>query len=219
MGYEAPVDDLQQRRLEQHKRRLSWMPWLYFALKPKHRAWAEPWQREVRQSFRELETIEIDESAFVAPEARLFAEPGRTIRIGPRCSVAAEVFAHGPIVLEAEVSLNARVTMDGGAAGIHVGAGTRIASGAALYAFDHGMAPDRTIRSQPVRSRGIRIGTDVWIGANACVTDGVTIGDHAVVGMGAVVTRDVPAWAIVGGSPARVIGDRRDKPTLGNIVG
>jgi acetyltransferase-like isoleucine patch superfamily enzyme len=41
------------------------------------------------------------------------------------------------------------------------------------------------------------------------ITDGVTIGDHAVVGMGAVVTRDVHEWAIVGGVPARVLGDRR----------
>jgi acetyltransferase-like isoleucine patch superfamily enzyme len=67
------------------------------------------------------------------------------------------------------------------------------------------------VREQPVTSRGVRIGRDVWIGANACITDGVTIGDHAVVGMGAVVTRDVPEWAIVGGSPARIIGDRRNK--------
>ncbi|MFN7132774.1 MAG: acyltransferase, partial [Myxococcales bacterium] len=72
------------------------------------------------------------------------------------------------------------------------------------------MDPDRAIREQPVRSRGIRIGADVWIGANAGITDGVTVADHAVVGMGAVVTRDVPAWTIVGGSPARTIGDRRE---------
>ena len=203
------MDDLQQRRL-------SWMPWLYFTLKPQHRAWADAWQREVQQAFRDLETIEIDEGCFVAPEARLFAEPGRAIRIGPGCAVAADVFAHGPVTLDREVSLNARATLDGGAAGIRIGAGTRVASGAALYAFDHGMAPDRTIRSQPVRSQGIDVGADVWIGANACITDGVTVGDHAVVAMGAVVTRDVPAWAIVGGAPARAIGDRRDRPTLGN---
>ena len=58
-------------------------------------------------------------------------------------------------------------------------------------------------------SDGIVIGEDVWIGANVCVTDGVRIGDHAVVGMGAVVTRDVPAWAVAAGNPAQVIGDRR----------
>jgi acetyltransferase-like isoleucine patch superfamily enzyme len=73
------------------------------------------------------------------------------------------------------------------------------------------MAPERPLREQPVTSRGIRVGTDVWIGANAGVTDGVTIGDHAVVGMGAIVTRDVPAWAIVAGVPARVVGDRRER--------
>ncbi len=49
------------------------------------------------------------------------------------------------------------------------------------------------------------IGNDVWIGANAMVKQGVTIGDGAVIGAMAVVTRDVPAYAVVAGSPARVI--------------
>ena len=62
-----------------------------------------------------------------------------------------------------------------------------------------------------MRSRGIHIGRDVWIGANAGITDGVRIGDHAVVAMGAVVTKDVLDWTIVAGVPAVVIGDRRDK--------
>jgi acetyltransferase-like isoleucine patch superfamily enzyme len=194
---------------DQHKLRLSWMPWLYFVLKDRHREWAEQWQREVQERFRRLETIRIGAGCFVAPEARLFAEPGREIVLGDGCAVAAEVFMHGPIVLDRDVSVNARATLDGGAKGITVGAGTRIASGAALYAFDHGLDPGRPVKDQPVTSRGIRIGADVWIGANAGVTDGVTVGDHAVVAMGAVVTRDVPDWAVVGGVPARVIGDRR----------
>ncbi len=185
------------------------MPWLYFTLKPQHRAWAEPWQADVQARLMELETVEIGVGCFVAPEAHIFAEPGRTVRLGDRVAIAAEAFLHGPITLSDEVSLNARVTMDGGSGGISVGHGTRIASGASLYAFDHGMAPGRPIRAQPVRSRGIHIGADVWIGASVGVTDGVRIGDHAVVGMGAVVTRDVPDWAVVAGVPAEVIGDRR----------
>lgn len=197
--------------LEQHKRRLSWMPWLYFTLKPTQRVWAEAWQQEVQDHFRRMETIEIAPGCFIAPEARLFAEPGRPIVIGPGCAIAADAFVHGPVVLGRNVSLNARVSLDGGAAGIHIGDDSRIASGAVLYAFDHGMAPDRPVREQRVSSQGIRIGCDVWIGANAGVTDGVTVGDHAVVAMGAVVTRDVPPWCIVGGVPARPIGDRRDK--------
>jgi len=210
------VDDLEARRREQHKLRLSWMPWLYFTLKPRHRAWAEAWQKQVQDQLRELETVEIAEGCFVAPEARLFAEPGRAIRlVGPGVSIAAHVFVHGPVVLEAGVSLNARVSLDGGAGGIHIGEGSRIATGATLYAFDHGLAPDRPVRSQPVTSRGIVLGKDVWVGANAGITDGVRIGDHAVVGMGAVVTRDVPAWALVAGVPARVIGDRRERRRSG----
>ncbi len=49
------------------------------------------------------------------------------------------------------------------------------------------------------------IGNDVWIGTRAIILAGVHIGDHAVVAAGAVVTKDVPEWAIVGGNPARVI--------------
>lgn len=200
--------DLERFR-DQHKLRLSWMPWLYFVLKDRHRAWARAWQEDVQERLRTLETVEIGEGCFVAPEARIFGEPGRGVVLGPGCSVAAEAFLHGPITLGPEVSVNARATLDGGARGITIGEGTRIASGAALYAFDHGLDPDRPIRSQPVTSSGIVLGRDVWIGANAGVTDGVRIGDHAVVAMGAVVTRDVPDWAIVAGVPAVVVGDRR----------
>jgi len=202
-------DDLLQYR-EQHKRRLSWMPWLYFVLKPRHRAWAEAWQREVQAALQALETIRIAEGCFVAPEARLFGEPGRGIDIGSGCAIAAEVFMHGPVTLGRNVSVNAKASLDGGVKGILVGDDTRIASGVAIYAFNHGTAPDRLVRVQPVTSKGVVIGADVWIGANAGITDGVTLGDHAVVAMGAVVTRDVPPWAIVAGVPARVIGDRRE---------
>ena len=194
---------------EQHKQRLSHMPWLFFALKEGHRGWAHAWQAEVQERFRRMETLEIAPGCFVAPEARLFGEPGRGITLGSGCAIAAEVFMHGPITLGRDVSINCRASLDGGGKGILIGDGTRIASGAVIYAFDHGLDPARAVKDQPVVSRGIVIGADVWIGANAGITDGVRIGDHAVVGMGAVVTRDVPAWAIVGGVPATLIGDRR----------
>lgn len=194
---------------EQHKRRLSWMPWLYASLKPKHVVWAKPWQDALQERLQREETITIAEDCFVAPEAALFAEPGRTIHVGPRCTVGAFAFLHGPLTLGAGVSINARASLDGGAAGIRIGDGCRIATGATLYAFDHGLDAGRPIAEQPVTSRGITLGRDVWVGANAGITDGVTVGDGAVIGMGAIVTRDVPANAIVGGNPARVIGQRK----------
>ena len=53
--------------------------------------------------------------------------------------------------------------------------------------------------------RPITIGNDVWIGARAMVMDGVEVGDGAIVAANAVVTKDVPPYAIVGGVPAKVI--------------
>lgn len=210
------MDEATLKYRAQHQKRLSWMPWLYFTLKERHRGWAEAWQADVQEHLRDQETVRIGVGGFIAPEAAIFGEPGRPVVIGDRCAIAAQAFLHGPITLGDEVSVNARATLDGGAKGITIGRGTRIASGAAIYAFDHGLAPERSIREQPVTSRGIQIGEDVWIGANAGITDGVRIGDHAVVAMGAVVTRDVPPWGIVGGVPARVIGDRREtEPVTG----
>ncbi len=201
---------MDDRLREQHQRRMAWMPWLYHRAKPQIRAWAEPWQRELQCALTEVEAVELGEGCFLAPSARIFAEPHREVVIGDGASVAAECLVHGPVRLGRGVSLNPRCTLSGGGAGIEVGDGTRIATGCHLFAWDHGTAPDRPVREQPTRSRGIRIGRDVWIGAGVGITDGVTIGDHAVVGMHAVVTRDVAPWTVVAGNPARVIGDRRE---------
>lgn len=65
--------------------------------------------------------------------------------------------------------------------------------------------------------QGTRVGNDVWIGASACVLDGVSIGDGVVVGAGAVVTSDVPDFAIVVGVPARVLRYRFDDETIGYL--
>jgi len=204
-----PVSEIADAYRAQHKKRLSWMPWLYYSLKPAHRAWAGEWQAQVQDELRRLETVTIGADCFIAPEAAIFAEPNRTVVIGDRCAIAAEVFLHGPVVLGNGVSINHRASLDGGRHGIVIGDGTRIAHHVTVYAFNHGIALDRPIAEQPVNSRGIRIGRDVWIGANVGITDGVSIGDYAVIGMGSVVTRDVPPYAIMAGAPARQIGDRR----------
>lgn len=195
--------------VQQHKRRMSFMPWLYFAARGEVRVWATAWQRELHERLMALEAVQLHEACFIAEEAALFAEPRRQVHVGEGASIAAHAFVHGPVELGAHVSVNPYATLDGGQRGIVVGAATRIATRASLFAFDHGLEPSRTIREQPVRSQGIRIGADVWLGAGATVTDGVSIGDGAVVGAGAVVTHDVAPYAVVGGVPARVLGDRR----------
>lgn len=196
---------------EQHKRRMEHMPHLYFEASAEIRAWAEAWQAELRAELRALEHLVLDDGCFIARSARLFAEPHRPIKVARGAAIAADAFVHGPVELGADVSVNAFAVLDGGRKGIAIGEGTRIASHASIYAFDHGMSAGAAIRAQPVTSRGVQIAEDVWIGAHACVTDGVSIGAHAVVGAGAVVTHDVEPFAIVAGVPARRIGDRRQR--------
>lgn len=197
-----------ERYREQHMLRLAYMPWLYDRLKSHQREWATQWQAEIQQTLMELESIEIGENVFIAPQARLFAEPGRTIVIGDGARIAADCVLHGPLTIGAHVSINHHVTMDGGRAGIRIGDHSRIAAYATLYAFNHGMDACQLVREQPVSSRGISIGADVWIGAQAGVVDGVQIGDGAVVGMNAQVVHDVEPYAIVAGNPARAVGRR-----------
>lgn len=62
------------------------------------------------------------------------------------------------------------------------------------------------------------IGNDVWIGARATILEGVTIGDGAVVAAGAIVTKDVPPYAIVGGVPAKIIKYRFDEETIKKLL-
>lgn len=64
------------------------------------------------------------------------------------------------------------------------------------------------VGAQPQREQDVCIGEDVWIGANAVILPGVTIGNGAVVAAGAVVNMDVEPFSVVGGVPARVIGTR-----------
>jgi carbonic anhydrase/acetyltransferase-like protein (isoleucine patch superfamily) len=214
---ETPSEDDVRRvqNQERHKRRLSHMPWLYHSQRsrlPPHLSWIVDWQEAVQAELQALETVVVGPDSFIAPDAQIFAEPNRPIVIGARCSIAAAAYLHGPITLGDDVSINPGAHLESGRGGILIGSKVRIAAGAKLYAFNHSIAPDLPICDQPARSQGIRIGHDVWLGANAGVTDGVTIGNHAVIAMGAVVAHDVPDWAVVGGVPARILGDRRTWP-------
>jgi acetyltransferase-like isoleucine patch superfamily enzyme len=98
-----------------------------------------------------------------------------------------------------------------GFSGLTIGRNVLVAHNASLIAEDHGFASRRIpIRQQPKTRGPVVVGDDVWIGCGARVLKGVTIGTGAIVAAGAVVTHDVPPYAIVGGVPARVIAMRPD---------
>ena len=190
---------------EQHKHRLNYMPWLYYSLKPKHRGWEEEWQQEYQAYLMEMETVEIGKNCFISPLAHIFAEPGRKISIGDNTFIAADCTLHGPLEIGNEVAINHHCILDGGRVGIKLHDQVRLAAYCHLYAFDHGMALEQPIYQQPVRSQGIEIGRDVWLGAHVGIKDVVKIADQAIIGMNSMVTKDVAARAIMAGNPAKLI--------------
>ncbi|MBW8058848.1 MAG: acyltransferase [Solirubrobacterales bacterium] len=89
---------------------------------------------------------------------------------------------------------------------VRIGEQCVIADRAMFIDFDHGVVEvERPIRLQGIYTRGVEVGSNVWIGYGACVLRGVRVGDNSIVGTNSVVTKDVPANAVVAGIPARVI--------------
>jgi acetyltransferase-like isoleucine patch superfamily enzyme len=89
---------------------------------------------------------------------------------------------------------------------VRIGEQCVIADRAMFIDFDHGVIEvERPIRQQGIYKRDVIVGSNVWIGYNACLLRGVRVGDNAIIGSNSVVTKDVPANAVVGGVPAKVI--------------
>lgn len=86
--------------------------------------------------------------------------------------------------------------------GVTLGDGCQIGHNVVFATLNHGMAPEDRHTTYPAP---IVLGKNVWVGSNATILSGVTIGDNAIVAAGAVVTKDVAADAIVGGVPAKFI--------------
>jgi acetyltransferase-like isoleucine patch superfamily enzyme len=117
---------------------------------------------------------------------------------------------NGDIVLGDQVNIGFNCEIFS-ASRVTVGASTLFAAYTYLVGGDHDFAEvGVSVLEQGRSSRGIEVGTDAWLGAGVKVLDGVRIGDHAIVGTGAVVNRDVADYVIAVGVPARPVRDRRD---------
>jgi acetyltransferase-like isoleucine patch superfamily enzyme len=158
--------------------------------------------------------LALDGLAFVGPGVVLEVRHGARIELG-RWSW----LGHGTKIRchEGAVSIGAKTVMGqectiSAFQNVSIGRECVIADRVMLIDFDHGMVEvERPIRLQGIYKRDVRVGNNVWIGYGACILRGVTVGDNAVIGTSSVVTHDVPANAVVGGVPARLIR-MRDAP-------
>jgi maltose O-acetyltransferase len=122
---------------------------------------------------------------------------------GARVSISpdARIWGTHGVTLEDDVGINAFTHIFGGG-GVHIGARTRISSGCSIASITH---------SEQIATRNhgieipVRIEEDCWLGTGAIVLPGVCIGKGSIIGAGAVVTKDVPAYSMAIGVPARVV--------------
>jgi acetyltransferase-like isoleucine patch superfamily enzyme len=117
----------------------------------------------------------------------------------------------GSISLGARTHIQPRCQFSAYKAPIVIGQRVDIAPYCAFYPYSHGMTAEGTpVRRQPLQSKGgIFVEDEVWLGVGVIVLDGVRIGKGAVVGAGAVVTKDIPSNSICSGVPARMVKMRK----------
>ena len=136
---------------------------------------------EVRGMLSELLGYEVPQSLRVLPP--FYADFGKNITVGEGVFINAccHFQDHG---------------------GVTIGDGCQIGHNVVFATLNHGLAPEKRKSTYPAP---IVLGKNVWIGSNATILQGVTIGDNSVVAAGAVVTKDVATNTVVGGVPAKFI--------------
>jgi acetyltransferase-like isoleucine patch superfamily enzyme len=193
------------RFLTQHKM----LNWRYGRL-----AWRYLWRRVLTAAGRRWRTdgfvffgrgLEIE----ISPRGRV--DFGRFVWVGDRTKIRCH---EGLVEIGAKTVLGQECTIS---AYQHVRIGEQcvIADRAMFIDFDHGVVEvERPIRLQGIYKRDVEVGNNVWIGYGACILRGVRVGDNSVIGTNSVVTKDVPANAVVGGIPARVLRMREAPKNL-----
>lgn len=180
------------------RHRFDHSPWAF---------WSEAGAEEhARQSA--LQQALLDEHPAYAFGDRCYASglasvDNTELELGDSSYIAAGAYLTGSLRAGRDCTINPYTVVRGQ---VGLGDAVRIGAHTSLLGFNHTMSdPDTEVFRQPLTSKGIQVGNDVWIGSHVVVLDGVVIGDRAVVGAGGVVTKDVPSGSVVGGNPARVL--------------
>jgi acetyltransferase-like isoleucine patch superfamily enzyme len=135
--------------------------------------------------------LDLGSRATIGSFTKLKVTPGR-VRFGDRCGIGTGCFiAAGP-------------------GGLELGDNVIIGPGVSLVAINYQYErPDVPLEDQGYTSKGIRIGSNVWIGTNSVILDGSSIGDNSIVVAGSVVNRRFPPGCIIQGNPAKILLRRK----------
>ena len=183
--------------------RFDWCPWLFWG---EASAQARAQQLAFQAHLGSADRLRCGSRCFISPQAGFV--PGK-VMLGDECYIAAQAYVTDHVTAGNQCTINPFAVVRGT---VTMGDHVRVGAHASILGFNHNHARlDRPIHEQGLSSKGIRIGDDVWIGSGALLLDGVSVGSHCIVAAGAVVTRDVPDWAVVAGNPARVLRDRRER--------
>ncbi len=151
--------------------------------------------------------------AKIYPSVRMDTPPYRRFWLGKRSVIESYCCinnAVGDITIGDYTRIGIHCTVIGP---VCIGSHVNLAQGITVTALNHNFEePTKRIDEQGITTKPVVIGDDVWIGANAVILPGVTIGRHCVIAAGAVVTKDVPDYTLVGGVPAKVIKSINAKP-------
>lgn len=150
-------------------------------------------EAELRRELLEKLLAHVGEGVWIEPDFR--CEYGRNISIGDRTYLN-----FGAIILDC--------------APVSIGSDVLVGPNLGIYAVNHSLVAEERIAGACIGAP-VSIGDRCWLGGDAKVMAGVTIGDEAVIGAGSVVTRDVPAGVIAAGNPCRVIREVRESDLLG----
>ena len=158
--------------------------------------------------------LQVDGIAFICPGVTFEIGKGATLYLGRWSWVGngTKIRVHeGEVRVGAKTVLGQECTIS---AFQHVAIGREciVADRVMLIDFDHGAVEvERPIRMQGIYKRDVDVGHNVWMGYGSCVLRGCRVGDNAILGTYAVVTKDIPADAVAAGVPAKVVR-KRDAP-------
>ena len=125
--------------------------------------------------------LRVKKGAEISPNA----EVGSDSELGTRCMIQSHCFIGSNVIMGPDVKIYSR-----------------------NHIYEN---LDQPIQLQGKRQYSTKIGNEVWIGANVIILAGTNVGNHAIVGAGSIVTKDIPKNAIVGGNPAKIIKFRNEE--------